>query len=385
MKSVIVFIPTAYYLSDPIYTKVPRNKDFLYVYFDTSEASVAKVNTSHKVLIEDSFDFHIKLPPDMYSGTNTLLLLVSMHVKAWQIKRLLYRLNPKVIVSVTDGSLTAKVISRYFPETTFLLLQTALLNVLDKKFLRKRRKSYEVIYPFFERLLYPYFSSTFIFGLNHPKTKLLLWGETTKQVYKDSKQDQDVFLVGTPLLAGLENSNRGRKSILVLVPDPDSMDEQMIYFDEMVDLVRSLPEYDFILRTHPLRISPYLSQRCRDENISNAIIDDMKTSIIDRIVASDLVISSYSTATFDALSLKRPVFLYRKHVSPVLAYWFQSSTLPAFTDIQNLIESLRIFNWGGAARVVAENDAFLKETCAFTGQESLGKIAEVINKHAFMS
>ena len=383
----IIFIPTTFYLSDSYFILLASqlNKDYECYYVDPCEITYQQINIENSQKLEalrKNFKSIIRLNP--YPATpphNLFQKCMNFHKHFKQLGQVLNNINPSLIIMTSDGTLTARYLKKFKPNCPIIILQTAFINfsIKNKNKTRSFLKSsiLKIINPF----TYPYTSINQLFGLTLTNCHLFLWGESSATPYLNKKNTKLIHITGNPLMLPPPSSptNWIEKKILCLVGHETSKDKQIEHYLEFKKIIDTFPNYHFIVRNHPAYKDDINFPIIFSGNIK-IIIDDHRQSVSDLIQQVDLVITSFSCSSIEALFFNKQVLHLRKQIDESLQYWFETAPIPYFANSFDLIKHLNNQNFDLKTKdVEGAIQKYIKWIWEKTGPNSLQSTVDAIN------
>ena len=137
-------------------------------------------------------------------------------------------------------------------------------------------------------------------------------------------------------------------------------------------------KYQILMRLHPLVPSKEKSKIIKKDIIDAGIYPDIQ----ELLLASDIVISDYSSCMFDFILTRKPVFIYASDIKKYntergFYYPLETTPFPIAKNNEELIENIKHFNYDKFRERVEE---FLdKVECADTGTAS-EKVVNIIKE-----
>lgn len=361
-KKTILLIPSSFYLSDEVFTKISKNPNYKYIYLNPSEGSFHKINTKHKVDIKSKVDQYIQLPKDIYFGANPILKFASYTLKKLQIIFVLFKTHPDIIITTADGTFTSRIVGRFFQKIPFVILQTTLLTVYADKYKPVHRGwFFKCIWALFGDILFPFFDSVKPFGLNHPYGRIFIWGDSTQKLLQPLIGEQQLKIVGNPLFENRPEAGFATNKVLILGPHVATTDEIHEFCSDVCRIVDNFPEMTFYIRLHPIMNRDIFQNNFQKLNRKNIELISEMESLNESILRVNLVISQFSVATLDALALKRYVILYKKIFEDRLCYWFQSMDIPKLKKMQSVIDCVETLKAQGVFEGHMKNETSVSE------------------------
>ena len=377
----VIFLPGSYYLSLPLFFQIVKNnnnKSFHDIFFHTDDPILCDINNQYEKLSEIKKTFS-----EVEKISNSDLRVLRRYFKYNWVKRFIYflsfvkelrkirsriekklkEISPSLIVSVGDSSIFLMCNSwAHKNNIPFVVLQPAFLNFYKKEFLI--RLKHQILNDLFLILIgTPISSDSHLFGDGFPGNYLLIWSDSIKQKYNNTRLEQRTIVTGNPLhdthskthIKTVDwskigcNPIIGRKIVAIcpqtldrfshIISKKDADEINNIYYQ----LIDNNPEIFFLIKTHPIQKNDYsfycnLFYKIKHNNYfisKNADLD----SVFD---VSDLQISFSSATSFDAIINNVPVLLIKPHLLEIPEYFNNDIALKANT----YIEAIRQVEYG---------------------------------------
>lgn len=246
-----------------------------------------------------------------------LQMLFEYHLHLEHLSKTVARWEPRLFITTSDMTLTARIVSKLFPLVKMLVIQPNFVPTpqsVGNSFWRNLRRS---ITNFIYRA--PALPKQTEFGLELEGALLALWQEAAFEEY--SKLRGNVYLVDNPVLKILKlNVNAKKKlrnfdhqtTITIFLDDFSSL--QNVSFQNLLEVAicklvkESEKKFDILLKIHP-NIDPnrwlawYLNSSFT-ERVS--IIQQMNK--IDLFSTTDIAVSTYSYAGYEAAEIGIPSY-----------------------------------------------------------------------------
>ncbi|OFZ51845.1 MAG: hypothetical protein A2381_00890 [Bdellovibrionales bacterium RIFOXYB1_FULL_37_110] len=384
MVKKIIFIPFLYYSSDPYFTLLAGElrKDYECYYVDSKESILNKFNIRKPgdlEILRTHFKDVIELTDNIdIGGSNIFYKSFKFHRHFQKLKKIIKNISPDLIVLSTDGTLTARYISRMHSPFPVIILQSTFINFYTKGKNTNKNFIKKLILKLIDPLTYPYTSNYNLFGLTIKKAHLFLWGESTACKYKTLKDDKYIHITGNPLITK-ENlrTNQLPRKILILIGHEQTHMEQSEHYQDIKKIIDNFPKYQFLIRNHPIyKNDPHFFKIFK--NGGNCIIDNHYKNTNELILENDLIITGFSCSSIEALFQGKHVLHLRRHFDDCLDYWFKNAPITHFKNGEEVINYLKIHDWN--TNISNNNDVkiYIDWIWNKTGKDSLNQITQNI-------
>lgn len=348
MKKRVVYIPSYYYLSHPIFFNIVRcAKDrFQNIYFNTKDPLFAKTNKGgiKQEEIKTYFDEYHEIDTPLtlssladFDNTSEKYRCVISFVsrfKAFRIRleQQLDMLNPDAIVTATDmGGYINRMCNLWAERNNvhFIIIQPSFLeaDLISNKI--KNKSKNQLCYLLFNKLLnIPVFRRQNYFGNERPKNYLFLWGESFKNRYKGLKIEKNIYITGNPAFDPLfegESIGKGGNNIGIEIPKDRPIaiictqilegliDEKDIR--EVENLYRTVikdnPNLYFIVKVHPRQdLEKY--NKIFDDIAKNNFVIVKNMDLYSLFGCADVHVSVSSYSSFEAVIFGIPIVLIKR-------------------------------------------------------------------------
>ncbi len=329
MKPKIVFIPTHWYLSNPVFFSVAKEfrERFHTVYFNTKDPVFSRHSEKNikKEEVLEYFDEYevIDESPLLSKSRGVMGKMRCFKDQKPRLERQLKRLAPDAIVSTSDSSGYINRFCNIWAEKKkipFIVIQPSFIKVKREKNPLKERIGYLL----FNVLLdMPFCRKQKVFGNERSGNYLFVWGEFFKNFYKGLEVEKHTYVTGNPafdrILKTASNAHipenigvnipHGKPIVTICTQPLETLLSERacgLVNDFYRFAIKENPDLFFIVKIHPR------------ENIEkyNAILEgiDTKNYIIAKDVnlyevfkATDLQMSVSSYTSFEAVVFGIPI------------------------------------------------------------------------------
>lgn len=330
MKRNIVFIPTYYYLSHPLFFSiVEKFSDYEKVYFDTKDPEFERYNKNgiQKEEVLNYFDKYCEVDKEIdwrNSKNNKLQRFFEHKTYIKNIKNILNGIKPTAIITTSDMSYPARICNQWANKNNIpvIIIQPSFLDFEISDYNLK----YRIKYLLFNKLLnIPLYSRQACFGNENINNYLFLWGEYFKKYYEGKPIYNNIYITGNPVFdkyfTNYKKGNDNFHGILDMPPDKKvitvcTQEIDVVFgvdaFTSLIDAYKNVivdnEKFFFVIKIHPREDIEKYNKAFRDLDKSNyKIVKDINLHDIYKITDVQVSVSSYSS--FEAVVLGIPIIL----------------------------------------------------------------------------
>jgi len=336
MKRNIVFIPTYYYLSHPLFFSIAKNFPCCYekIYFNTKDPRFSECNKKKikKDEILRHFDIYCEVSRERdhkrKNGKFKKLQRFFENKKYIKnIKDILKEIKPVAIITTSDMSYSVRICTQWAGENDvpIIIIQPSFLNFEMTDCILNRIKN-KIKYLLFNKVIdIPFYNRQTYFGNENKNDYLFLWGKYFKRYYKGKTTYNNIYITGNPVFdkyfTNYKKRNSGfhrvlgipsdKKVITVCTQDIDAMFGHDA-FTNLIKIYKSTIVNNkglfFVIKLHPREDIEKYNKAFKDLNESNyKIIKDINLYNLYKITDVQVSVSSYSS--FEAVVLGIPIIL----------------------------------------------------------------------------
>lgn len=333
MKKRILYIPTYWYLSHPVFFSIVKcaGGRFYNVYFNTINPALHGYDKTRQQEIEKYFDEYHEIGdtlfwdlPNIKSGFEWKIRFYKGIITGFKAKleKQLNRLNPDAIVTTSDlGRNTARMVPAWAEKNgvPFIVIQPSFINLDRGKHALKHR----LYYLLFNRILdFPLVTKQKVFGNESRRNYLFLWGEYFRNCYKGLEIEKNIYLTGNPAFDPIFKGETGYDDVGVDLPQGKPIIaiclqpmETLIGekgLSEVNDFYRFAithnPGLYFVIKLHPRDDMDRYKRAFADLDERNyTIVRNVNLHSLFR--ASDVQVSVNSFSSFEAVVFGVPIVL----------------------------------------------------------------------------
>lgn len=332
MKKTIVFIPTYYYLSHPLFFRIVKKfSDYKKVYFNTKDSVSWKYNKKgiKKNEVLKWFDNYYEVDKELdskNSNSNKLQIFLKHKKYISNIKNVLSEIKPAAIITTSDMSYSARICNQWANKNNvpIIIIQPSFLNFGESNYncnLNHRTK-----YLLFNKILnIPLYRRQTLFGNENKNNYLFLWGDYFKKFYKDKEIYNNIFLTGNPVFDRCNEVNKENKENIykqfdflkdkqIITVCTENIDDicGVDIFSRLIDIYKraiiNSGELFFVIKVHPRENIGKYNKAFKDLNKNNyKIVKDV--NLYDLYKITDVQVSVMSYSSFEAVVLGIPMVL----------------------------------------------------------------------------
>lgn len=330
MKRNIIFVPTYYYLSHPLFFSISEKlSNYRKIYFNTKERNLWIFNKKgiKKDEVLSYFDYYCEINNERdYKNSKFRILQKIFEHKRYinNIKNILNEIKPIAIITTSDMSYSARICNQWASKNNIpvIIIQPSFLNFKMTDYNLKKR----VKYLLFNKVLnIPLLRKQVYFGNENKKNYLFLWGEYFKRYYKGKPIYNNIYITGNPVFDKyFTNYKKGKDvfyEILGILSDKKviticTQEIDTIFgvdaFTNLIDMYKSViadtEELFFIIKVHPREdIEKYIKAFRGLDKSNYKIVKDINLYDLYKITDVQISVSSYSS--FEAVVLGIPIIL----------------------------------------------------------------------------
>lgn len=386
----IVLVPDAYYLSDPIYTRLLKSKvDYSqYIYLNTNfPMSFVQSVIPNTYKLFDSYieisGYDTEIIRSVIFNKNPLFRFANLkkfiheyYLFRSKIYEVLDQLRPSAIIVTADKLLASKEFYFYAKkhQIPYIVYQSAFLEAPDIK-MPKRLKNllYAVIFNSLLRI--PLANSRREYGNEFKDNYLLLWGNHFAAKYIGKKENKFIKTIGNPQYD--EIYSKGNKiidqrketfpaeklKVLICTQELAGLVSKKAQ-DELKNIYRELiinnPTYQFCIKVHPRESEEDYISLFDNESTTNLVIT--KNTDLNKLYNDyHIQISTTSLTSFNALISGLPIILVKPDLMPFFNHFFNDIALKA-NDSMDILHHLRIINsYDYYNKFIDRRESFLRD------------------------
>lgn len=331
MRKRIVFIPSYYYLSHPLFFNVVEKiSDYEKVYFNTKDPVSWEYNKKRikKEDILKYFDTYYEVNKEMGykdSKNNKLQKFYEIKIYIKKIKEILDGIKPVIIIATSDMFFAARVFNQWANINNIPVI------IIQHVFLDFKKNSYDLK----QRIKYLLFNKvlniplcrrqTYYGNEDNNNNYLFLWGEYFKRYYKGKAIYDNIYITGNPAcdkyFTVYRKKNYTYYKILNISPDKKivvfctQVIDKMFgnkAFTKVISIIKRTvvvnKKYYFIIKVHPREDIEKYKKTFRDLNENNyKIVKNMNLYDLYKITDVQASVSSYSS--FEAVASGIPIII----------------------------------------------------------------------------
>ncbi|MBN1901432.1 CDP-glycerol glycerophosphotransferase family protein [Candidatus Sumerlaeota bacterium] len=419
MKRKLLFIPSYYYLTNPLYESILRKRpDWHTVYFDSQDPRFYQLNkrNAQKKTIQAMFDEACEISiQDMLPYFSYYFMFVREDIppcKKWDISRFpryweyqrrvftaLDRIKPDGIIQATDIAYSSKLVDSWARKrkvNVFTIQPSFIDFVLFRKRHSFKTKIKNVLKQYILRI--PLDPIQFVYGNEYPRGWLFLWGEYFRDFYKGTPIYDHIRITGNPVfdevLKHAESGDHsplrsalgippGKKVILICTQDLKRIignESSLLIQTLYLELVKNLPEHYFIVKVHP-REEPEQYHRIFEKVPPGIIqiIQDKRLHELFPITDVQVSVSSYSS--LEAVVFGVPIVLVNPSNRIRLFDYFNGEVELKATDSENLVRNVKkALSLDYRSIFLPKREKFLEKRLGFLDGECAARVIEEINR-----
>ncbi len=331
MRKRIVFIPSYYYLSHPLFFNVVEKiSDYEKVYFNTKDPVSWEYNKKgiKKEDILKYFDTYYEVDKEMGykdSKNNKLQKFYEIKIYIKKIKEILDGIKPVIIITTSDMFFSARVFNQWANINNIPVI------IIQPVFLDFKKNSYglkqQIKYLLFNKVLnIPLCRrQTYHGNEDNNNNYLFLWGEYFKRYYKGKAIYDNIYITGNPAcdkyFTVYRKKNYTYYKILNISPDKKivvfctQVIDKMFgnkAFTKVISIIKRTvvvnKKYYFIIKVHPREDIEKYKKTFRDLNENNyKIVKNVNLYDLYEITDVQASVSSYSS--FEAVASGIPIII----------------------------------------------------------------------------
>ena len=303
MQKKILFLGKYLYLCIPQYVKlIPYLKEFTNIFLFVKDPLIY-ISEVHKIELSKYFDYILSLKKLKYKH--------SQFWKAWIYRKnlieILYKINPDVIISCSDSSLSDMVIQSWSNKNLvpFIIIQPSFIS-------KKKKRLFKIL---FKRALalniFHTYKNLNFWGNEYESSHLFLWSE----YFIENPKRENIHLVGNPALDDLFikfDKERKIKNNVIICTQPIEDNYEINIAEEVIQIyleaIEENCQLNFFIKLHPREpIGKYDDYFNPDEYSNITILKN--ENLYDLFKRSDIQISVFSFSSFEAAAMGLPVII----------------------------------------------------------------------------
>lgn len=339
----VVYIPTYYYLSHPIFFNLAQGSkgQFTNIYFNTLDPCFSRYNEDgiKKEEIIKYFDEYFEIQPPVWNGENkrgfdkykSLLEFIFRYRKfTAKLEKCLERLDPAAVVTTSDlGGYVNRSCNSWCEKKgiPFIIIQPApAADVIENRGLRTQAKL-KLRYLIFNRVLeVPLFQRQAVYGNERKENYLFLNGNYYLNGYRGREIEKNISIVGNPAVdpilgntfpkadlreLGLEKAKDYSAIITICTEGLDGIIDER-HIDELnksyMFAVEQNPDLFFVIKVHPREsVETYVDSFKGLSSDNYRILKDI--NLYQLFTVTDVQISVASTTSLEALVFGIPIVI----------------------------------------------------------------------------
>jgi UDP-N-acetylglucosamine 2-epimerase len=375
----ILFIPTYYYLSLPVFYQlsgINKDKSMKMCFFITDDPLLSHINNYSSELnnIRENFDevFTIDnsdlITIKKYFNLSKSLKLVHLTLFYRELRRLKKRTENKLetikpdIIVMTGELLVNIFCSNWAKKKNIpvVIIQPTFLSFNNRKTFVDQLKS-KFLNTFSQLVIQsPVITDNNLFGCETKGNYLFLWNEKTKEKYSNRISESKIKITGNPLFDKYFNLKSKTKldldikidyskPIITICPQnliqhPNIIPQHKA--EEINQIYKGLISYFqnifFIVKTHPIQSEDYTfyCDYLNHDNVNNFIVTQ-HSNLLDLYKISTMQISFSSASSFEAILSDVPILLIMPDLLKVPEFFDNSIELTA-TTLKEAIDSVKM-------------------------------------------
>ncbi len=330
MMKTLVFIPTYYYLSHPVFFNIAKaSHKSRNVYFNTKDPYFAPTNECiREEEICNYFDEYHEIDDTLFrDAVNAKCRLKKYRLfRSFKIKleKQLKTLSPDAIVTTSDmGGIMNRMCNMWAERNNlpFIVVQPSFIDIDRVKNTFKE----QLLYLLFNRILdIPLCTRQKIFGNERPKNYLFLWGEYFRNYYRGLEIEKNIHITGNPTFDPILKNEFDKTELddlgLVLEGRPiiticTELVDEILGKENVREInhfyrfaIRENPDLHFVIKVHPREDSEKYEKIFHDLDKSNhTIVRNIDLHSLFRVTDVQVSVASYSS--FEAIVFGIPVVL----------------------------------------------------------------------------
>ena len=329
MKPKIVFIPTYWYLSNPVFFSVVKEfrERFHTVYFNTKDPVFSRHSETNikKEEVLEYFDEYEEIDESPFSSKSrgVLSMMRCFRDQKPRLERQLKKLAPDAIVSTSDSSGYINRFCNIWAEKEkipYIVIQPSFIKVKREKNPLKERIGYLL----FNVLLdMPFCRKQKVFGNERSDNYLFVWGEFFKNFYKGLEVEKHTYVTGNPafdrILKTASNAHipenigidipHGKPIVTICTQPLETLICKKAcgrVNDFYISAISENPQLFFVVKVHPREDIQKYNNILSGVGGNNYIVTK-DVNLYDLFKVTDLQMSVSSFTTFEAVVFGIPV------------------------------------------------------------------------------
>lgn len=403
MKQNIIFIPTYYYLSNPLFFSITE-KILRYekIYLELWQYNKGKIDSDETLKYFDKHYEIDRISNQKYNKLSKLKKFFKIKKFIKNFKNILYELKPVAIITTSDMTLSWAICNQWARKNNvpIIIIQPSFFDFKKNNYDFKRRFKYIL----FNKILnIPIVRRQDYIGNEDKNNYLFLWSEYFKQYYKSKSIYDNIYITGNPVFDKYFIACKKKKDIFYKILNIPS-EKKVITFctqciDEMfgnkalkilINIIKRAvvfnKEFYFIIKVHPREsIERYNKAFKEVDKVNYKIVKDINLHKLYEITDVQVSIpSSYSS--FEAIVLGIPIILINpKNKYEFIDYFNNEIELRASTSIELSRQLRKCLTEKYINEFKIKRRKYLKSRLTYLdgkcGEKVTNKIEEIIHKH----
>lgn len=407
MKQNIIFIPTYYYLSNPLFFSITEKiSKYEKIYLNTKELwkyNKGKIDRDEILKYFDNYYEIGQIFNQKYNKLSKLKKFIEMKKFIKNFKNILCELKPVAIITTSDMTFSWRICNQWAKKNNLpvIIIQPSFFDFKKNNYDFKRRIKYLI----FNKILnIPIFGRQDYIGNEDENNYLFLWSEYFKQYYKNKPIYDNIYITGNPALdkyltAYIKKKNDTYYKILNISPDKKiivfcTQDIDKMYgvddFTVMIKLLKEIivdnKEVYFIIKVHPREEIEKYSRALKEIDKKNCKI--VKNVDLYKLYEITDVQISFATSysSFEAIVLGVPIILINpKNKYEFIDYFNNEIELRASTSIELSRQLKKCLTEKYKNEFKIKRKKYLKSRLTYLDgkcrERVADKIEEIIQKH----
>lgn len=398
MKQNIIFIPTYYYLSNPLFFSITKKiSKYEKIYLNTKDLwqyNKGKIDSDEILKYFNKYYEVDRISNQKNNKFSKIKMVFAIKKFSKNFKNILYELKPITIITTSDMTPSWRICNKWARKNNvpIIIIQPSFFDFKKNNYDFKKR---------FKHLLYnkilniPYFSRQGYIGNEDKNNYLFLWSEYFKQYYKNKPIYDNIYITGNPVFDKYFNECKKKNDtyykILNISPDKNIITFCTQWIDkELINIVKRTivvnKEFYFIIKVHPNEdIEKYNKAFKEVDNINYKIVKDINLHKLYEITDVQVSLpSSYSS--FEAIALGIPIILINlKNKYEFVDFFNNEIELRASTSIELSNQIKKCLTEKYINEFKFKRKKYLKSRLTYLdgkcGERVADRIKEIIQKH----
>jgi len=355
MKQNIIFIPTYYYLSNPLFFSITEKiSKYEKIYLNTKELwkyNKGKIDRDEILKYFDKYYEIGQIFNQKYNKLSKLKKFIEMKKFIKNFKNILCELKPVAIITTSDMTFSWKICNQWARKNNVpvIIIQPSFFDFKKNNHNFKRRIKYLV----FNKILdIPIFGRQDYIGNEDKNNYLFLWSEYFKQYYKNKSVYDNIYITGNPTLDKyltayekkndtyykILNISPNKKIVVFCTQDIDKMygiDDFTVMIKLLKEIIADNKEVYFVIKVHPREEIEKYNRALKEIDKKNCkIVKNVDLYKLYEITDVQISFAS-SYSSFEAIVLGIPIILINpKNKYEFIDYFNNEIELRASTSIE---------------------------------------------------